>query len=596
MKESKSSLFSRLMEYAGNYKGLLVIGNLLSVLSAVLSLVPFICIWFVIRDVFLSSNSEIEYLNLSNYGWMAVGFSIASIVFYFLALLCSHLTAFRVEKNMRRKTMQKIVSLPLGFFKDNTMGKLRKVIDDNASITHGFLAHQLPDLSGVMIMPVIILAILFIFDWRLGIVCLATVGFSWFFLRQMMTGESSKFMIKYMDALEEMNSSAVEYVRGIPVVKVFQQTVYSFKNFHEAIQGYSDFASDYSMKCRVPMVGFTLTINAPSFILAPVGFLFITNAGDYKMFLLDLIFYMLFAPLLAVMMTKIMFSSENIMLAKQAIERIDKLLETKPLTSLNLVSNLKGQDIEFKSVSFSYQGQNKKAIDNVNLNIKKGKTVALVGPSGGGKSTLANLAVRFWDVDKGTVSVGGVNVKNIPEEILMKDIAFVFQNSKLFKMSILENIKLGNQKASRDEVLKAAHLAQCDDILQKMPNGVDTIIGSDGIFLSGGESQRIALARAILKDAPIIILDEATAFADPENEYLIQKAFKSLVKNKTVLMIAHRLSSIKTVDEIVVVKEGRIIEKGNHDDLIALKGEYLDLWNEYQKSIAWKVEKEVHYA
>jgi ATP-binding cassette subfamily B protein len=596
VKKKEASLFSRLIKYAGNYKGLFVLGIILSAASAILSLVPFLCIWFVVRDVFLHLSGEIEILELSGYGWTAVSFSIISIVLYFVALMCSHLTAFRVEKNMRRETMHKIVSLPLGFFKENTMGKLRKVIDDNASLTHSFLAHQLPDLSGVAMMPIIILAILFIFDWKLGLVSLSTLIFAALSLKKMLGEEGAKFMAHYMDALEEMNTSAVEYVRGIPVVKVFQQTVYSFKNFHKAIHEYSEFASDYAMNCRVPMIGFTLSINAPSFLLAPIGVLFIANVSDYKMFLLDLIFYMLFTPMLAVMMTKIMYSGENVMIAKQAVERIDSLLESKPLEVVNAVEDLRGHDIEFDSVEFSYPGQEQKVIDGISLKVTKGQTIALVGPSGGGKTTLANLAVRFWDVDKGSVKIGDVDVKNIDENTLMNEVAFVFQNSKLFKMSILENIRLGKPNASREEILKAAHAAQCDDILEKMPQGVDTIIGSEGVYLSGGEMQRVALARAILKDASIVILDEATAFADPENEHLIQKAFKSLVKDKTVLMIAHRLSSVKNVDNIVVIKDGKIAEQGKHDELLNKNAEYSKLWNEYQKSIAWKVGKEVRYA
>lgn len=515
MKKKEASLFSRLIKYAGNYKGLFVLGIILSAASAILSLVPFLCIWFVVRDVFLHLSGEIEILELSGYGWTAVSFSIISIVLYFVALMCSHLTAFRVEKNMRRETMHKIVSLPLGFFKENTMGKLRKVIDDNASLTHSFLAHQLPDLSGVAMMPIIILVILFIFDWKLGLVSLSTLIFAALSLKKMLGEEGAKF---------------------------------------------------------------------------------IANVSDYKMFLLDLIFYMLFTPMLAVMMTKIMYSGENVMIAKQAVERIDSLLESKPLEVVNAVEDLRGHDIEFDSVEFSYPGQEQKVIDRISLKVTKGQTIALVGPSGGGKTTLANLAVRFWDVDKGSVKIADVDVKNIDENTLMNEVAFVFQNSKLFKMSILENIRLGKPNASREEILKAAHAAQCDDILEKMPQGVDTIIGSEGVYLSGGEMQRVALARAILKDASIVILDEATAFADPENEHLIQKAFKSLVKDKTVLMIAHRLSSVKNVDNIVVIKDGKIAEQGKHDELLNKNAEYSKLWNEYQKSIAWKVGKEVRYA
>lgn len=596
MEENKKKDFSKLFKFAGNYKPLLIVGCTLSAISTILSLFPFVCIWFVVRDIFRVLPDVTKATGTIRYGWMAVIFAISSIAVYFVGLLCTHLVAFRVEKNMRKEAMSKIVTLPLGFFTKNTSGKLRKVIDDNAGLTHSFLAHQLPDLSGTIIMPIAIIIILFIFDWRLGLVCLVPIFLSLVFLKQMMGGENAKFMNNYMNALEDMNSSAVEYVRGIPVVKVFQQTVYSFKNFYEAIKKYSDFASNYALCCRIPMVNFTLTINSSSLLLIPIGVLIITNTSNYKMFLLDLIFYMLFAPLCVTMMNKIMYSGENIMIAKQALQRIDEIIETKTLNQSNIKNEIKKFDIEFKNVTFTYPENKNAAISNVSVSISEGKTYALVGPSGGGKTTLASLVPRFWDVDEGSVLIGGVDVKNIEEKELMNNVAFVFQNNKLFKTSLLENIRIGNPKASREEILKAAHLAQCDDILEKMPQGLDTIVGTEGVYLSGGEKQRISLARAILKNAPIVVLDEATAFTDPENEYKLQKAFVSLVKNKTVIMIAHRLSSIKDVDCILVLKEGKIAEKGNHKELLNKKGLYSEMWNEYQNSISWKVGKEKAHA
>lgn len=592
MESKKKSTLSKLLRFAGKYRVLIILAIVLSGISAVLSLFPFICIWFVIKDIFNTLPDVTKATESIRYGWMAVGFSVLSIALYFASLMCSHLAAFRVEKNMRKEAMHKIVTLPLGFFTQNTSGKLRKVIDDNASLTHGFLAHQLPDISGVIVMPIAIIIILFVFDWRLGFVCLVPIFLSLFFLKQMMGGNNAKFMEKYMDSLEEMNASAVEYVRGIPVVKVFQQTVYSFKSFYKSIKGYSNFASEYAINCRAPLIGFTITINLPSLLLIPIGILFISNATNYSAFLLDLIFYMLFSPLAVVMMTKIMFSSENVMVAKESLNRIDEILEAKRLSQSDKKSKTNKNDIVFKNVSFTYPDTDKAVVDNVSFNIPEGKTFALVGPSGGGKSTLASLLARFWDVDNGSIEIGGVNVKDFTEKDLMNKIAFVFQNSRLFKTSLLENIKIANPNATREEVLKAAHLAQCDDIIEKMPEGIDTVIGTEGVYLSGGEQQRISLARAILKDVPIIILDEATAFADPENEYQIQKAFESLVQNKTVLMIAHRLSSIKDVDSILVIKDGNIVENGDHKDLLKKNGIYKKMWEEYQTSISWKVGKE----
>lgn len=595
MKSKQKSTFSKLLKFAGKYRFLIILAIVLSGISAVLSLFPFICIWFVVKDIFRVLPDVTQATESIKYGWLAVGFSVLSITLYFAGLMCSHLAAFRVEKNMRKEAMHKIITLPLGFFTQNTSGKLRKVIDDNASLTHGFLAHQLPDISGVITMSIAIVIILFIFDWRLGFVCLVPIFLSLLFLKKMMGGSNEKFMKKYMDSLENMNASAVEYVRGIPVVKVFQQTVYSFKNFHKSIKGYSNFASEYAINCRIPLIGFNITINSPSLILIPIGILFILNSPNYNEFLLDLIFYMLFSPLVVIMMTKIMFSTENVMAAKEALNRIDEILEAKQLEQTYKRNKTKKNDIIFKNVCFTYPETNKSVINNVSFTIPEGKTFALVGPSGGGKSTLANLLARFWEVDCGSIEIGGVNVKDFEEKVLMNKISFVFQNSKLFKTNLLENIRLGNPKATREEVLKAAHLAQCDDIIEKMPKGIDTIVGTEGVYLSGGEQQRIALARTILKDAPIIILDEATAFADPENEYQIQKAFESLVKDKTVLIIAHRLSSIKNVDSIIVVNDGEIIESGNHKNLLKKNGIYKKMWEEYQTSISWKVGKEEIY-
>lgn len=593
MSTQKNSLVARLFEFAGSYRILLVLSWILSGLSSILSIVPFICVWFVIRDVLNVLPDFTQAAETAKFGWIAVGFAIASIALYLAALVCSHFAAFRVEKNMRKAAMHKIVNLPLGYFNENTSGKLRKVIDDNAGLTHAFLAHQMPDISGAVVMPLAIFAVLFIFDWRLGVSCVILLLFSLLFLKKMMGGDRAQCMKHYMNALEEMNTAAVEYVRGIPVVKVFQQTVYSFKNFHASITKYWNFAEEFALSCRVPLVGFILTIHAPSLFLIPIGILLILSAADYKGLLLDLIFYMLFAPLCAVMMGKIMTAGESIMAAKEALNRVYEITQAKTLVDGKTAGGMKDYSISFENVTFTYPGNQQPAVHQVSFTVPQGKTYALVGSSGGGKTTLASLVLRFWDVNAGCVKLGGIDVRDFPEKDLMTKIAFVFQNTKLFKTSLLDNICAAKPTASRQDALYAAHMAQCDEILEKMPQGIDTIVGTDGVYLSGGEQQRIALARAILKDAPIIILDEATAFADPENEYQIQKAFEQLTKGKTVLMIAHRLSSIKDVDCILVMKKGEIVEQGSHDSLLRQNGVYANMWQEYQTSISWKIKKAV---
>ncbi|WP_270563783.1 ABC transporter ATP-binding protein [Clostridium beijerinckii] len=592
MIEKKEGL-SRMMEFAGKYKFLTLLAFVLSAISAVLALGPFVCLWFVAREIITSLPKAPNVMELSFYGWCAVFLAVVSMLIYFIALMCSHVSAFRIARNMRIKAIHHIVKLPLGFFSSNNTGKLRKVIDDNAGLTETFLAHQLPDLAGAIVSPIAIFILLFIFDWRLGAVCLIPTVIGVLCLKKLMGGEKADSIEKYQNALEEMSNEAVEYIRGIPVVKVFQQTVFSFKSFYDSINKYSKFASSYAAECQIPMTIFTVAVNGAFVFLIPVGVLVIKNTSDYKGFLLDFIFYVLFTPVSVNMLTKIMKIMENIMVAKEAVKRIDAILYEKPLKESEDPRKINGRRVSFEHVTFTYPGNTSPTVDDISFTINEGETIALVGASGSGKSTVAGLIPRFFDVNKGNVKIDGVDVRDVLKKDLMDKVSFVFQNTRLLKASILENIRIAKPKATIDEVLEAVREAQCTDIIEKFPEGINTVIGGKGIYLSGGECQRIALARAILKDSPIVILDEATAFADPENESQIQKAFEKLTKGKTVLMIAHRLSTICGADKILVMSDGRIKEQGKHEELLKDGGMYAHMWKEYCKSISWKVTKKL---
>ena len=597
MEKQRNGELSSMFEYAGNYHALTVLGCVLSGISTILSMLPFVCIWLVVRDLlgaFTAGDISLA-TESAHYAWMAAGFSAASIFVYFIALNCTHLAAFRTATNMRKEAIHHIVTLPLGYFSQNASGRLRKIIDDNAGLTEGFLAHQLPDLTRAIVMPVAVMILIFLFDWRLGICCLIPMGISVLFLKRMMGGDNAQFMGKYMTALETMNKEAVEYIRGIPVVKVFQQTVYSFKNFHAAIEEYEKFASGYALKCRIPLTGFTVTLNSTYVLLIPAAMFILSGVSGrmaYENVVLDFLFYSLFTPICATMMNRIMFASEQLMAAKSAVSRVDEILQEKPLKEPEHPMIPADASIVFSDVSFYYPCAKEKALDHISFEVPAGKTVALVGASGSGKSTAASLIPRFYDVQSGSVSIGGVDVRDIENQELMKRVAFVFQNTCLFKDTLLNNIKAARPDAGSEEVLRAVDDAQCRDIIDRLPNGLDTLVGTGGTYLSGGENQRIALARAILKDAPIIVLDEATAFADAENEHQIQLAFERLTKNKTVLMIAHRLSTIQDADLILGFKDGQIAERGNHEELLASDGIYSSMWQAYQKQIAWKIRKE----
>ncbi|HWP51006.1 MAG TPA: ABC transporter ATP-binding protein [Clostridia bacterium] len=593
--DSKKYGISDVLAFAGNFRLLTYLGCVLSGISAVLALLPFIFIWCIVREIFIVLPNIAAAQNLAYYGWLAVIFALASILVYFAALMCTHLAAFRVAKTMRSKAMHHIIKLPLGYLASQGSGKLRRIIDETSGQTETFLAHQLPDITGAYVTPVAMLVMLFVFDWRLGLLSLAPI-LAGFVLMFQMAGPSMKVrMAEYQKALENMNNEAVEYIRGIPVVKTFQQSIYSFKNFHAAIMQYKQWVVSYTISLRLPMTCFTVCVNSVFAVLLVSGILLIATAPDYKTFLLNLIFYVLFTPFCTVMMTRILFSSHNSMLATDAVERVMGILNEPLLTEPEQPTSPKDASVTFDKVTFTYNGANQPALKNVSFHVPQGATFALVGPSGGGKTTAASLIPRFWDVISGSVMVGGVDVRQIATPDLMKRIAFVFQDTHLFKKSLLENIRAARPDATREQVMAAAKAAQCEEIIAKMPNGLDTVVGTKGIYLSGGEAQRIALARAILKDAPIIVLDEATAFADPENEHQIQLAFKALTKGKTVIMIAHRLSTIRNADSIIVLKEGEIIEQGAHDALLKQNGLYATMWADYQSSITWKVGKEVSF-
>lgn len=591
MKSKKQNSLSRIMSYAGRHKNLTLLGCVLSALSAVSGLIPFICVWLAAKNALVTWPDFEETHNLVRWGWIAVWTAVGSIVLYFAALMSTHIAAFRTARNIRYTAMQHVLKLPLGFFSENQSGRLRKLIDDNAGLTEDLLAHKLPDLAGTVVTPVAAIAMLFLFDWRMGLLCLLTMVLALLSMCLMMGGKNAGFFHRYQKEIERMSGEAVEYVRGIPVVKMFQQTVYSFKAFYAAIKDYSDLASQYAMSCRVGQTCFLTFINGAFALLIPAALL-MASGGNVREVLVNFIFYALFAPACGQMINRIMYMSEAVMEADEAIGRLDEILDQKPMEESKKQNHPVNTTVSFDHVTFTYPGADHPALTDVTFTVRPGQMAALVGPSGGGKTTAASLIPRFWDTDSGIVSIGEVNVRDMNTEDLMKQVAFVFQNTRLFKESLLENIRAARPEASREEVIAAAHAAQCDDILEKLPQGLDTVVGTKGIYLSGGEQQRIALARAILKDAPIVVLDEATAFADPENEHQIQKAFEVLTENKTVLMIAHRLSTVQDADSIIVLNDGKIVEEGRHDSLLAQNGVYAAMWEDYQRSARWKVGKE----
>ena len=586
----KKSDLSRLMDYAGSYRYFTYASWVLAAASALLALVPFLYIWRIIRDVLEVAPNYGEAVNIPHYGWMAVLFAIVSYLVYICALLCSHMSAFRVATNLRLETANHLAKLPLGFTETFGSGKLRKIIQESTGAAETYLAHQLPDKYSAIATPVGLLVLLFVFDWRLGLLSLVPV-FLGFGIMTTMTGKRmEEKMRQYGNALAAMSNEAVEYVRGIPVVKTFGQSVFSFKKFKATIDEYEKWVVAYTKELRMPMLFYTAAVNGVfAFLIA--GGLLMTKNGVTPEFLLNLLFYIIITPVISLTLTKIMYMSENQLIVADALNRIDSVLKAAPVSIPDAPQHPKDGSVELKDVVFSYDGTTD-VVNGVSLRIPSGSTVALVGPSGGGKSTLASLMCRFFDVKCGSILVGGVNVRDIPKEELMNTVSFVFQNSRLLKGTLLDNVKLGKPDATEEEVLAALKAAQCMDIVEKFPDGLHTVIGTKGVYLSGGEQQRIAIARAFLKNAPILILDEATAFADPDNEAKVQAAFAELAKGKTVIMIAHRLSTVANADCIFVVEDGRIAESGTRDALCAKNGIFAKMWQDYGSSVQWKVTKE----
>ena len=586
----KQSDLSRLLDYAGKRKYFSYASWVLAALSALVSLAPFYFIFNIIKEVIKTSPDFGNAKNLIFNGWMAVLFAVVGYLLYIAALMCSHMAAFRVATNMRKDVLNHLVKLPLGYVEEVGSGRLRKIINDSTAASETYLAHQLPDKAVAVATPIGLIALLFIFDWKLGILSLIPVVLAFLIMASMTGKKMAQKMREYQNSLDAMSNEAVEYVRGIPVVKTFGQTVFSFKRFKATIDNYEKWVISYTKDLRIPMMLYTAAINSV-FVFLIAGAVIFTKNGVTDKFLLNLIFYIIITPVISLTLTKMMYQSENAMIVADALQRIDTVLEAKPLPESETGKVPSDSSVEFRNVSYSYDGI-KNAVENISLNIPAGSTVAFVGPSGSGKSTLANLISRFFDVSEGQVLVGGVDVRNIKKEILMDNVSFVFQNSHLIKGTILDNVRMARPQASKEEVMNALEKSQCMDIVKKLPNGVDTVVGTNGVYLSDGEQQRIAIARVMLKNAPVVILDEATAFADPDNEVMVQKAFSELAKNRTVIMIAHRLSTVVGADRIYVLKDGKIEEYGKYYELINNGGMFSKMWNDYRHSVDWKVSKE----
>ena len=570
--------------YAGGHKNLILLGRFLAGVSAVMTLIPFYELWRIIKIAVEGQDPDL----IRGHAWIAVGLIIGALLVYILALLCTHIAAFRVQANMRSALMRRIITLPLGVFDEDGTGKIRRIVNDSTAATETYIAHNLADKTVAAVTPVGLIVLVLAFNWKIGLICVipAIIGFC--FMMSMMGKNMQEKMKEYQNALEVMSSEATEYVRGVPVVKTFGQTVHSFKRFKSAIDGFGKWSTDYTLMLRMPMVAFMTCINAIFLALVVAAFL-ITGDGIATADILNIMYYIIVTPLITVALTKVAYSGEAEMTLIDALKRVDQIMAIEPLPESKSSKMPKDASVELEHVSYRYTDAKKEAVSDVSLSIRSGEHVALVGPSGSGKTTLAELLVRFFDVTEGKISIGGVNIKEMSSSELMEQVSFVFQDSRLIKTSILENVRMGRPSASEEEVLAALEKAQCMDIIEKLPKGIHTILGEKGTYLSGGEQQRITIARAVLKDAPILILDEATAFADPDNETRVQAAFTEMAKDKTVIMIAHRLSTVADADRIFVLSEGKLVENGSHTELMNKNGLYKRMFDEYSRSIEWKV-------
>ncbi|MCR4814670.1 MAG: ABC transporter ATP-binding protein/permease [Lachnospiraceae bacterium] len=571
-------------QYAGGHKALITLGRCLAAVSAVMTLIPYYLMWKIIRVAVNGENLN----SITVYAIMAVALIVGALLVYIAALLCTHIAAFRVQANMRSSLMKRIITLPLGVFDEDGTGKIRRIVNDSTAATETYIAHTLADKAVAAVTPIGLLVLVFVFNWKIGLICMIPALLGFVCMMFMMGSNMQKKMKEYQDALETMSSEATEYVRGVPVVKTFGQTVHSFKRFKNCIDAYGKWTTEYTLMLRFPMMGFMTCINAIFAALIIASFIFTRNGVDNAI-ILNVMYYIIITPLVTVALTKIAYSGEAEMNLIDALKRVEKIMEIAPLKEGESNERPTDYSIEAKNVTYRYKDATRNALENVSFSIKQGEHVALVGPSGSGKTTMAELLVRFFDVTDGEICIGGVNVKDMPSAYLLEHVSFVFQDSRLIKKSILENVRMGKPDASEDEVIEALKKAQCMDIIEKLPNGIHTVIGEKGTYLSGGEQQRITIARAILKDAPILILDEATAFADPDNETRVQAAFDEMSKDKTLIMIAHRLSTVKDADRIFVMNDGKCVEAGNHDELMRFDGLYKRMFEEYSKSVEWKV-------
>ncbi len=589
MQQKKPHVLKRFFPYMGGKRSLIPLALLFSAFAAVFSTAPFVFIWLIVRN--LLSSKEFSLQQIAPYAWGVGLCAVSGVIFYFMALTFSHLAAFRVEVGLQKASMERLVSMPLGFFDNADSGKIRKIVNDSAATTHSFLAHQLPDLAGSVLTPLVLLMMILTVNWKMGLVSLIPVLLGSIGFATMMTTQGKKAMQQYFDALEQMSNEAVEYVRGVPVVKTFGQTVFSFTRFYESILKYRDFVLQYTLLWRRRMSFTTVALQSTAFFLLPITLLLFMEGKDLRLVLTDFIFYLLIAPNFIAILMRSAYFRNNAYIAEQALDRIEDLFDYQQLDySKAAQQTISSYELAFRDVSFRYEGAESNAIDGISFTVGQGETVALVGPSGGGKTTLARLAARFWDVQAGQVLIGGVDVKSFSRKELMATVSFVFQNTRLFSRSIKENILMGKENASPQELEKAVRLSQSQEIIDRLPNGIETLLGTEGTYLSGGEQQRISLARALLKNAPVVLLDEATAFADPENEQQIMQALHALSRGKTTLMIAHRLTSVQQADKILVINKGKIVEQGSHNELMAQQGVYAQMYSEYKESVGWKLE------